>query len=217
MNVKIYSHNFAESILSQEPFKGTYDELLSICKNTPLPIYKNKSNAQKKLDVIQQLMDSYLNLQLKVKGWTSDGHFKINNTEYITIDYKKSVSDRKSEYNLHLEVEFGNVASSYRNYFKVQFLHNKNASDIGILILPTESLAKRIDSGVANFEKAVAEITSASELFSLPVLVIGLDDSNTDELALINSDLTLKQLQSKANTKHELLIIDYIKKIENMN
>mgnify|MGYP005997267275 CR=1 FL=1 len=214
MKLQIYSNNFAENILSQEPFSETYRELLWICENTPLPIYKNKSNAQKKLDVIQQIMDTYLNMQLKFNDWKIDDKFEVGNEEFITIDYQKNISSRVKDFKLHLEVEFGNVASSYRNYFKLQYLHLRKASDIGFLILPTESLARRIDSGVATFEKSVNEIISVRELFNFPLMVIGLDDRDTSEWQLNKSSLTLKELQSKASNKHELAVIEYIQNLK---
>lgn len=213
MKLQIYSHNFAEKLLSQEPFNEAYKELLWICENTPLPIYKNKSSKQKSLDVIQQLMDTYLNMQLKFKDWKIDDRFEVGNKEYISIDYQKIVSSKLRDYKLHLEVEFGNVASSYRNYFKLQFLHLRKASDIGILILPTESLSKRIDSGIATFEKSVNEIISVRELFNFPILIIGLDDKNTEEWRLNDIQVSLKELQSKANSKHELAVLEYIQSL----
>ncbi|MBU8919099.1 hypothetical protein BGM25_23925 [Bacillus sp. FJAT-29953] len=209
MKLKIFGHNSAESMLSQEPFTESYKELLCTCENIPLPVYKNKSNAQGKLDVIQQIMDSYLNIQLKTQGWDSSFPFKIND-EYIKLDYIKEFNFNDKSQRIHLEVEFGNVASSYRNYFKLQLVNNMNKDNIGIIILPTENLSKRIDSGVATFEKTVNEISFAKNIFNFPLLVIGLDDLGTKELNLRNTSLTLKELQNKANIKHELFVLDYI-------
>ncbi|MGE7608071.1 BglII/BstYI family type II restriction endonuclease [Peribacillus frigoritolerans] len=214
MKLKIHSHNFAKNILSQEPFKQTYDELMNICKQAPIPIYKNKSANQKKLDVIQQIIDSYLNLRLKFDGWNHDEHFPVNDKEYLTIDYKKIVSTEEQDYNIHLEVEFGNVASTYRNYFKLQFLNYKKSNNIGVLILPTESLSKRIDSGIATYEKTVGELESANGIFNFPILVIGLDYNEEDELPLNTGELTLKEFQSKSNIKHEMFVRDFIKNIK---
>jgi hypothetical protein len=214
LDVKIYSHNFAKEILSYERFKNNYEELLWVCRNSPLPIYKNKSAAQKKLDVIQQLIDSYLSLQLKTLGWELDYTYKLNEST-VRVDFLKAIQADLEKYRIHLEVEFGNVASSYRNYYKLQLLNKKSVSDIGIIIVPTESLSKRIDSGVATFEKTVNDIKLAVELFDFPLLVIGLDEGVSNTIDLSSSGLTLKELQNKGNIKHELFVIDYVKKLRN--
>jgi hypothetical protein len=210
MNLQIYSSNFAENILSQEPFKDTYNDLIWICENIPLPVYKNKSTFQKKLDVIQQLMDTYINKQLRYTNWDCDIKYEIGKDEYLSIDYLKTINTTTKDYHLHLEVEFGNVASAYRNYFKMQYLNLRNTSDISFLLLPTESLAKRIDSGIATFEKSVNELIHAKELFDFPIVLIGLDDSHTIEWDMKDSPLSLKEMQSKISSKHEVTIIEYI-------
>ncbi|MFJ5762782.1 BglII/BstYI family type II restriction endonuclease [Neobacillus sp. NPDC093182] len=209
MKLRIYSHNSADNILLQEPFYDCYKELIWVCENTPLSVYKNKSNAQAKLDIVQQIMDSYLNVQFKTLGWDAGYPFRIND-EYIKLDYLKEFTSKDNSFGIHLEVEFGNVASSYRNYFKLQLVNNMTKNNIGIIILPTESLSKRIDSGVATFEKTINEISFAKYIFNFPLLIIGLDDNGTEEINLKNTDLSLKELQNKANIKHELFVLDYI-------
>ncbi|WP_102262599.1 BglII/BstYI family type II restriction endonuclease [Mesobacillus jeotgali] len=216
MDITIYSHNFAQEILSYERFKDVYDELLFVCRNSPLPIYKNKSAAQKKLDVVQQIIDSYLNLQLKTLGWEVDYTYTLNEST-VRVDFLKTIHVGIKKYHIHLEVEFGNVASSYRNYYKLQLLNKKGVSDIGIVIVPTESLSKRIDSGVATFEKTVNDVKLAVELFDFPLLIIGLDEGDSNLIDLSSSGLTLKELQNKGNLKHELFVLDYVKTIRNLD
>lgn len=212
MKLKIYTHNSADLILGQRPFEDIYKNLLWICENTPLPIYKKKSNTQRKLDVVQQIMDSYLNLQLKIQGWETSFPFSIN-SDFIKLDYIKDIDFKNRQYQIHLEVEFGNVASSYRNYFKLQLVNNTVDNYIGIIVLPTESLAKRIDSGVGSYEKTVNEISFAKDLFNFPLVIIGLDDEDTEELKLEQSLLSLKELQNKKLVKHELFVLEYVNKL----
>lgn len=216
MKLKIFNHNSANDIFLNEPFLEIYNDLIWICEHIPLAVYKNKSKAQSKLDVVQQIMDSYLNVQLKTNCWDSSYPFKIKN-EYIKLDYLRELTIMERTYKLHLEVEFGNVASSYRNYFKLQLVNSVIENYIGLIILPTETLSKRIDSGVATYEKTVNEVTFAKEIFNFPLLIIGLDDIGTEEMSLKDSGLSLKELQNKANIRHELFVLDYINSIKNNN
>lgn len=97
----------------------------------------------------------------------------------LRSDFRKSFRDEVTGdiiVTLQIEVEFGNVASSYRNYFKFQLSFSYDLIDICVLILPSYKFANRIDTGVSNFEKVLREIPSAKLSITVPTLVIGLFD-----------------------------------------
>lgn len=213
MNLKFYSHKFAEHILTHKDFIEVFNEICWICKNTPIPVYKNKSKNQKRLDVVQQIMDTYLNKQFKTLGWDVNKSIPIKD-DYVKFDYLKEIYKDELRCSLQIEVEFGNVASIYRDYFKLQLSNLNQLCDIGIMIIPTETLSKRIDSGVASFEKTVKEIQSGNLLFNFPLLIVGLDSEGSEEWDIKEIESDLKLLQNKGNIKHELLVLNYINSLE---
>ncbi|WP_078410116.1 BglII/BstYI family type II restriction endonuclease [Priestia abyssalis] len=217
MNLKFYSHKFAEQILNHNDFIETFNEICWVCKNTPIPVFKNKSKMQKRLDVVQQIMDSYLTLQFKTLGWNVNKPISSDG-DSIKFDYLKEIHKSEHTYRLQIEVEFGNVASTYRNYFKLQMSNLNQLCDIGIIITPTETLSRRIDSGVASFEKTIKEIQSGKLLFNFPILVIGLDDQHSDEwdVKAVEPDLKVLQNKNKTSIKHELLVLDYINSLKRL-
>ncbi|OEH86390.1 hypothetical protein BHU72_13285 [Desulfuribacillus stibiiarsenatis] len=177
MNVKTYSYRFAEEILQHERFSHAYEEIIRVCNECPLPVYKGKSAKQLKLDVVQQMMNTFFKLRFKSLGWSEEPLATPNSSDdELRSDFRKTFvnSTTNEELTVQIEVEFGNVASSYRNYFKFQLSYSYGLTDICVLIVPTNKLAVKIDSGVSNFEKTIREIPSAKLSITVPTLVIGL-------------------------------------------
>ena len=126
--------------------------------------------------------------------------------------------DDREPITAQIEVEFGNVASSYRNYFKFQLSFSYGLTDICILIVPSYDLANRIDSGVSNFEKANREIPQAKLSVTVPIYVIGLfdvDDYNNEldvwNVRDLGVSLDVAQNKNRAvRAQHEDLVRSYI-------
>jgi hypothetical protein len=215
MKIKTFSYRYAQEILEHPCCKESLEELLEICSKCPLPVYKNKSKSQPKLDVVQQIINSYFKIVFEKNGWESEP--LVTPDEYedsLRGDFRKTFEkkvskDDKTEFALQIEVEMGNIASSYRNYFKFQLSYAHKLADIAVLILPCDNLSRRIDSGVASFEKTVREIPSADLSITVPILVIGLDDSDTMEIDISNicSDMNVvKGSKNKYKEKHLELV-----------
>ena len=215
MKVKTFSYRYSQEILEHPCCKESLDEIISICKACPLPIYKGKSKKQPKLDVVQQIINTYFKLAFSDYGWESEPHVTPDNYEdslrgdFRKIFKKNVSSDNNDTFTLQIEVEMGNIASSYRNYFKFQLSYAHKLADIAILILACDDLSKRIDSGVASFEKTVREIPSADLSITVPILVIGLDDGLTEEVdvkAIENNLDIVKGASKKYLVEHEKLV-----------
>lgn len=222
MNIKTFSYRYSQEILEHKCCKEALDEIISICSKCPLPIYKNKSSAQPRLDVVQQIINTYFKIVFEENGWeieplVTPKDFK----DSLRGDFRKKFTKRFSNDNnetftLQIEVELGNIASSYRNYFKFQLSYAYNMADIAILILLSDNLSKRTDSGVASFEKTVREIPSANLSITVPILVIGLNDLETLEIDItkFTTDLeVVKGAKNKYKNKH----IELVKRIINEN
>lgn len=217
MKIKTYSYRYAEEILQHPKFIDIYNELILVCRDCPVPYYKGKSAKQEKLDVIQQIMNTYFFLRFQNLGWEAEPLVTPDTSEdALRSDFRKSFIDSETGeivLTVQIEVEFGNVASSYRNYFKFQLSFSNSLTDISVLIVPSHSLATRIDSGVSNFEKTIREIPSAKLSITVPMLVIGLfdDDSTSWNVKDITEDLkVLKGSTNFAYQQHCQIVQNYI-------
>ena len=118
--MKTYSYRFAEEILSSPDFNSVKSEILDICKLCPIPVFKGKSRKQENKDVVQQIMNTYFRIQFEANGWLSEPLATPDDYEdALRADFRKTfTSSNDKKLTAQIEVEFGNVASSYRNYFK---------------------------------------------------------------------------------------------------
>ncbi|WP_283683719.1 BglII/BstYI family type II restriction endonuclease [Clostridium perfringens] len=160
-------------------------------------------------------MNTYFRLMFLNLGWEDEPlATPDSNEDSLRSDFKKTfINENGEEITIQIEVEFGNVVSSYRNYFKFQLSYLYNLTDICVLIVPSYSLSKRIDSGVSNFEKVLREIPSAKLSITVPTLVIGLyDDESEWNLKAIEEDLNvLKNPKNKYEERHNQIVKNYIK------
>lgn len=217
MKVKTFSYRFAEEILQHPNYKAAYDEIIKVCEECPLPLYKNKSPKQKGKEIIQQLMNSFFFKRFESLGWKTEPlATPEENEDELRADFRKTFIDEKTGeilLTVQIEVEFGNVASSYRNYFKFQLSYSYNLTDVCVMIVPSQKLCSRIDTGVSNFEKACREIPSAKLSITVPTLVIGLFDDGVPEWNVkeITTDLKVLKNDNKEVTEaHYAIVQSYI-------
>lgn len=218
MKIKTFSYRYSQEILEHECCKEALHEIIEICSNCPLPVYKDKSKSQPRLDVVQQIINTYFSLAFEERKWDSEPLVTPDGFEdSLRGDFRKSFkkqgsNDNNDSFTLQIEVEMGNIASSYRNYFKFQLSYAYKMADIAILILPCDKLSKRIDSGVASFEKTKREIPSADLSITVPTLVIGLSDEDVTEINIREYNTNIEVVKGQKKTykdKH----IELVKKI----
>lgn len=218
MNIKTFSYRYSQEVLEHPCCKEALDEIIGICSKCPLPVYKNKSASQLKLDVVQQMINTYFKIAFESNNWESEPLVTPNdNDDSLRGDFRKSFKkkiskDNRENITLQVEVEMGNIASSYRNYFKFQLSYSYKLADIAILILPCDNLSKRIDSGVASFEKTVREIPSADLSITVPILVIGLDDTNVKEIDISKISTDIEVVKGSKNN-YKKRHVDLVKSI----
>ena len=204
MTVKTFSYRYAQEILQHPHYKEAYDEILEVCQNCPLPIYKNKSKSQPKLDVVQQIINTYFKIAFAQKGWEEEPAVTPDSfDDALRGDFRKNFSQNEKNIAIQIEVEMGNIASSYRNYFKFQLSYAHKLEDVAVLILSCDDLSRRVDSGVASFEKTVREIPSAALSITVPILVIGLDDTGVEEIDIKAREEDLEIVKGSKNKYKE--------------
>jgi len=210
MKVKTFSYRYAQEILEHPHYMQAYEEILGICQKCPLPIYKEKSTSQPKLDVVQQIINTYFKIAFSRKGWELEPAVTPDSfDDALRGDFRKKFTKDDKDISIQIEVEMGNIASSYRNYFKFQLSYAHKLEDVAILILACDGLSRRIDSGVASFEKTVREIPSAALSITVPILVLGLDDASVEEtdIKAIEKDLEIvKGSKNKYKDAHVKLV-----------
>lgn len=221
MDTNIVSINKGYEILNKKENTFILNEIIRVIDNTPLPIFKNKSKKQPHIDVVQQILNTYIKRELEILKWESEVDATPKNfKDDLKSDFRKTfINKNNKSLTIQIEVEFGNAASFYRDITKIQASHKFNMADIGVIILPTQSLSKRIDTGLANIEKAKREQHILESIATIPLLIIGIDDTNKKEWNVkdITNDLEIvKGSKNQYKDKHNALIDCYInaKKIE---
>lgn len=73
------------------------------------------------------------------------------------------------------EIQFGNWALAYRDFFKVLKADVQNSVDCLIYIVPTGNLEKMLSDGIVTFDKTKKIMEEFSKVISVPVWLIGID------------------------------------------
>lgn len=174
MKYELYNYRFAQEILQHKKHVKCWKEIIEAIEEAPVFIFAGKSK-NLRLDVVQQLQNAYFDRKLAVEfGW----EFHPTATKIPNSNLK---ADFRKEFNgLHVqaEVQFGNMSRWYSDIFKFQAAYSESLTQAAISIVPMMSLATRIDSNVANFERCKRELPSAKLSITLPILLIGVSVDN---------------------------------------
>lgn len=73
------------------------------------------------------------------------------------------------------EIQFGNWALAYRDFFKVLKADVQNSVDCLIYIVPTGNLEKLLSDGIVTFDKTKKIMEEFSKVITVPVWLIGID------------------------------------------
>lgn len=184
MKYKIYSHNYAELLLSKKSeFAGIYDELLDIIdKISDEEIVRKFEEIGKNSKSISITLSTILEEKLLQYNWHKEEEIFENNDAFDvsgkgkrwTLDYYKN--------EIALEIAFNHEETSAWNIIKIPLASNpnkykqKNAVKIGIIICATNQMksAGGFDSSVGSFEKYQQYIDAMEPMVSTPLLLIGL-------------------------------------------
>ena len=99
---------------------------------------------------------------------------KLKNIENLGVDV-----DYKEEGGLTPlimgEIQFGNWALVYRDFFKLLKANVQNSIDCLIYIVPTGSLESMLSDGIVTFDKTRRVLQDFAKVISVPVWIVGLD------------------------------------------
>lgn len=183
MNYHLYSYRFAAQILEHPSYSSLRAEIIEVASGTPLPVFPKKSGNNSRLDVVQQVLNTYFDYEFSAaRSWDYHPNATGIASSGLKADFKKTLVAvaPHDQLTVQAEVQFGNMSRWYSDIFKFQTSYSQGQIDIGICIVPMYSLAVRIDSNVVNYERVLRELPHAKMSITLPILVIGLEpDSNT--------------------------------------
>src|SRR6266576_57977 len=100
----------------------------------------------------------------------------------------------------------------YSDIFKFQAAYSESLTQAAISIVPMPSLATRIDSNVANFERAKRELPSANLSITLPILLIGVSvDERTSVIDISKSGFAgLKDITGRGKLDNRWRVVNSV-------
>jgi hypothetical protein len=76
------------------------------------------------------------------------------------------------------EIQFGNWALAYRDFFKVLKANVQNSIDCLVYIVPTGTLEKNLSDGIVTFDKTLKIVKDFEKVINVPIWLVGIDISN---------------------------------------
>lgn len=207
MRVEYRSYRFAKEIVQHPNFTNAWDEIHAILSTAPLFVYPRKSKTNKKLDVVQQLMNTYFERNFVIDhAWIYNPlATKIQDSD-LRADFRKTFGTLT----IQTEIQFGNMSRWYSDIFKFQTAYSQGLIQMGLSVVPMSNLAKRIDSNIVNFERTWRELPSAELSITLPIILAGLSpDENTPIIDVSKCGFkSFKEIIGKYKTENKWRIIN---------
>jgi hypothetical protein len=206
MKYELFSYRFAEEILQHERHIQCWNEIIEAVTKAPVFIFSGKSK-NTRLDVVQQLQNAYFDRKLAIDfGWEFHPIATKIPDSNLTADFRKSFNGL----DVQTEVQFGNMSRWYSDIFKFQAAYSESLTRAAVSIVPMLSLATRIDSNIANFERAKRELPSADLSITLPILLIGVSiDNNTPIIDVTKSQFKkIKDITGKGKLNNRWRIVN---------
>lgn len=102
---------------------------------------------------------------LKISGWP--GEIAVAQGSDITITSIKN--------DIGLCLQTGNMARMYADLIKLQTLYLNNAIKAAVIILPSETVAKKLGSNIAQSKRLERELEILKKAYHVPTLVYSLE------------------------------------------
>lgn len=155
----------------------------------------------------QTRLNEEFNKLFTSRTWQSQVDSLLKTESKLKRPGSKSIDYRHLTGKVDVEVEFGNVASFYRDIFKFNMSKQARLIDVGIIISGNRKIASAVGENVASYERFKDEM-SISWKFNAnadcPVLLYGLVPKsfpNRKNLIDPNAAKLKKQLQAKRKSR----------------
>jgi hypothetical protein len=120
----------------------------------------------------QAAMNRLIDTRLRTLGWTPQ---PIARGDLVAGRIPNGLLGDFAKGGIFVEVEFGNMASAFRDLFKFQIASRSGAGRLGILIVASDKVGRFFDQGVATYEQVTRLLPYMGIGLQLPTLVVGLD------------------------------------------
>jgi hypothetical protein len=111
-----------------------------------------------------RIRDAFLSA-LKAHGWSGE--------VLISPDSDMTITSGKSEVGLCLQT--GNVARVYADLIKLQSLYLDNAIKGSIIIVPSQPIALKLGSNIAQATRLIRELSIFQKAYNVPTLLFSLE------------------------------------------
>lgn len=192
-------HRHAVTILEQR-YRDEWEELLDVLGGLEPPFgpaepYSKTSRpkvpkrqlatfggtkANSIMPVAQREMNKQVKLAMRSRGWKREPY--ILDLHGDPVDKLQRGDFAKSD--VFVEVEFGNVASFYRDLFKFHIAGTTGAAEVGVVVVATATLARLFDQNVATYQLAVQRLPHLRAAIDLPIAIVGIDVADWEPLRL---------------------------------
>lgn len=188
-------------------------QVLAVAESMPFPIWPEKSpkandktiTCPRKLKELrgycglQSVMNTYFEQELMHDGFKMQVDPRPGSNQKMDFLRPNEHGEQPTGY----EMEFGYTARIESNLMKFADSYLKGRIGSGVLVVPTSSVARQLASGVATFENAVELLKFWSpELVRCPVIVVGLDDEDTEVVDFSESCIpTAQHLSGNSNKR----------------
>lgn len=198
MLIQTESHQHGEVIL-ENAFPDEYDSLIATLGGLSIPLRPvgsftasgrplspkrhMRSLGGKRLPFILPVDQAALNQELdrsfRDAGWTTQ---PVASGAMAGADTPLGLKGDFHRNGVFVEVEFGNIASMHRDFFKFQIANRAGTGHVAVLIAATERLARFFDSGVATFEAAKRHLPYLAIGIQMPICFLGFEPNSFDEI-----------------------------------
>jgi hypothetical protein len=129
------------------------------------------------LPVDQSAMNEAIDTALVARGWTCQPWVLVDAAgrpidTHLRGDFEK--------HGVFVEVEFGNVASLYRDLFKFHIAGTSGAAEVGVIVVATAQLARLMGGRKLTLERAVKLRRIRYGGIALPLAIVGLEAPRTE-------------------------------------
>ena len=140
-------------------------------------------NHRKNLTALRNLCFGELQYHNGIKRWKKflEKNIELQDLANHIIELEKNGNDiefhssTKDSPLIVGEIQFGNWALAYRDFFKVLKANVQNSIDCLVYIVPTDNLESMLSDGIVTFNKTKNILKEFSKVISVPVWLVGLD------------------------------------------
>lgn len=104
---------------------------------------------------------------ISAHGWTGEMP--------VAQESKISVTSTKNDVGLCLQT--GNMSRIYADLLKLQTMYLKSAIKAAVIVVPSDPVAKKLGSNIANAKRLERELPIFSRAYSVPTLVYSLEQA----------------------------------------